>query len=283
MQPKLAIAQVHPNTSTVNGYNGNLPEMNEPFPPELDFSQVINNNQSVENIQSPPPPPPRDPKKRLYLSNHPNSLNNSAMELRRPVSYSFENVSSASQNLGHLHLNPTIVANDQNQLHRQLNHDLSNGIPPISYNLPESNHNAKYNPYNEQNDAPPLPQRRRIPSASPSNRSNHNFRSHSSENHKSRKATNNKIMSKTKSSQNINTFYNDQEKQSFAAKDSNHQLERKFTNRPRSNLNFSTTISNHLVNTQNRSKSNIPSQTDLFPTESVLCDWKDWIYFYSEY
>jgi len=53
--------------------------MNEPFPPELDFSQVV--GQSQFNATQPPPPPPRDPKRKLYLSPGPDS---------RPVSYSFE-------------------------------------------------------------------------------------------------------------------------------------------------------------------------------------------------
>lgn len=52
--------------------------LNEPFPPELDFSQIV--GQAEFNSSIPPPPPPRDPKRRLYLS--PDS---------RPTSYSFEN------------------------------------------------------------------------------------------------------------------------------------------------------------------------------------------------
>lgn len=54
--------------------------MNEPFPAELDFAQVIGHSQF--NASQPPPPPPRDPKRRLYLSGQ--DLDS------RPVSYSFE-------------------------------------------------------------------------------------------------------------------------------------------------------------------------------------------------
>lgn len=51
--------------------------MNEPFPAELDFAQIIGRSQF--NASQPPPPPPRDPRRRLYLS--PDT---------RPMSYSFE-------------------------------------------------------------------------------------------------------------------------------------------------------------------------------------------------
>ena len=147
------------------------------------------------------------------------------MELRRPVSYSFENVNSTNQKSGHLHLNPAIVANDQNQLHHQLNHSISNEIPPISYNIQTSDNIVQTQVYNTQNDAPPLPQRRRIPSASPSNRSNVNFRSHSSENHKPRKNSTYNNMSKTKSSQNINNFHDQVEERLHTI---NGETQRKF-------------------------------------------------------
>ena len=233
----------------------------------LDLVQITNNN-GTHNVQIPPPPPPRDPKKRLYLSGHSNSSHQGAMDLRRPVSYSFENVSSSNQDSGHLHLNPTIVANDQNQLHHQLSHNLSNKIPPIAYNMPGSDYIVKHNPYNQQNDAPPLPQRRRVPSASPSSWSTVNYRSHSSENHKPRKSSTNPTMNKTKSSQNINSLYNQPDERSFTTNSQNHhtQFERKITNRPRSNPNFSNTISNHLVNPQNRSRSNLSNR--ITPTHS---------------
>jgi hypothetical protein len=54
--------------------------MNEPFPPELDFSQVVQNTEFNSNM--PPPPPPRDPRRKLYLS--------SPSQTTRPMSYSFE-------------------------------------------------------------------------------------------------------------------------------------------------------------------------------------------------
>ena len=53
----------------------------EPFPSELDFSQIVN-FKSGSNQGQPPPPPPRDPLRKLYLSSSPTC--------NRPVSYSFE-------------------------------------------------------------------------------------------------------------------------------------------------------------------------------------------------
>ena len=66
---RIAVAQIVPT-----GY----PEMNEPFPAELDFSQV--------SPVLPPPPPPRDPRKKLYLVRQPGHQSDG----ERPVSYSFE-------------------------------------------------------------------------------------------------------------------------------------------------------------------------------------------------
>ena len=51
----------------------------EPFPAELDFSQIVNFKTASAG---PPPPPPRDPRRKLYLSSSPTC--------HRPVSYSFE-------------------------------------------------------------------------------------------------------------------------------------------------------------------------------------------------
>ena len=42
----------------------------EPFPSELDFSQIVN-FKSGSNQGQPPPPPPRDPLRKLYLSSSP--------------------------------------------------------------------------------------------------------------------------------------------------------------------------------------------------------------------
>ena len=58
-------------------------EIDEPFPPELDFAQVIGQSQFKASL--PPPPPPRDPKRKLYLS-----PGNTPDFTSRPISYSFE-------------------------------------------------------------------------------------------------------------------------------------------------------------------------------------------------
>ncbi len=60
--------------------------MNEPFPAELDFAQVIGKPRF--NSSQPPPPPPRDPRRRLYLSPGPGGQPLGGCS--RPVSYSFE-------------------------------------------------------------------------------------------------------------------------------------------------------------------------------------------------
>ena len=54
----------------------------EPFPSELDFSQIVNFKSSSTASGQPPPPPPRYPLRKLYLSSSPTC--------HRPVSYSFE-------------------------------------------------------------------------------------------------------------------------------------------------------------------------------------------------
>jgi len=61
----------------------NIPEMREPFPPELDFAQIT--NQSGYDPRVPPPPPPRDPRRKSFL------LQGHSPQAR-PVSYSFENL-----------------------------------------------------------------------------------------------------------------------------------------------------------------------------------------------
>ena len=67
----VSVAQVMPTATAVS-----YPEMTEPFPPELDFSQIA----------QPPPPPPRDPRKKLYLVRQPGHPS----QEYRPVSFSFE-------------------------------------------------------------------------------------------------------------------------------------------------------------------------------------------------
>lgn len=60
-----------------------IPEMKEPFPAELDFSQITRHSDYDPSL--PPPPPPRDPHRRSLL------LQGSS-PIGRPVSYSFENL-----------------------------------------------------------------------------------------------------------------------------------------------------------------------------------------------
>ena len=75
----------------------------EPFPAELDFSQIVN----FKNPQPPPPPPPRDPKRRLYLSSSPTC--------NRPISYSFEKPDLVQQNLSQNFVHMTPVQNQRSR------------------------------------------------------------------------------------------------------------------------------------------------------------------------
>ena len=248
-KPKVAIAQIHSvRSSAANTYNDNLPEINEPFPPELDFSQISGKyNATVEH--QPPPPPPRDPKKKLYLNSPQDSIGNGSVILNRPVSYSFENVNmthhrnaQSMQNTydDRLRLNPSIVAHDQNQLQSQIDsNDLSTGIPSISYNLSNSNYLSRLPVRSQsQNGAPPLPQKRRVTSASPSNRpSSHiSSRSRLSEPREYPESTS-LNRNKTKSSQNIGSL----ERQQRKSRNGQHQAQHptKLMTRPRSNPSLS--------------------------------------------
>lgn len=62
----------------------------EPFPPELDFAQIV--QQTRFDAAVPPPPPPRDPRRRLYLNSPAAGSPKPDGPSGRPVSYSFENL-----------------------------------------------------------------------------------------------------------------------------------------------------------------------------------------------
>ena len=71
----------------------------EPFPSELDFSQIVNFKSSSTASGQPPPPPPRDPLRKLYLSSSPTC--------HRPVSYSFEKPDLVQQQQLQTHFYPS--------------------------------------------------------------------------------------------------------------------------------------------------------------------------------
>lgn len=131
--------------------------MNEPFPAELDFAQVI--GQSQFNASQPPPPPPRDPRRRLYLS--PDS---------RPMSYSFENKPDVVQKTSH-EPPPALIRvqhkliKDQRQgrtasASSYFSHSVPDLVRPAEYwKSPPPPYVPTFDPYLQPTQQPPAPPR----------------------------------------------------------------------------------------------------------------------------
>ena len=91
-EPQRANEQLQQNATNYNRVSVSdlchIPEMREPFPAELDFSQITRH--SDYDPRAPPPPPPRDPRRKSYLLQAQQQQQPSPQA--RPVSYSFENL-----------------------------------------------------------------------------------------------------------------------------------------------------------------------------------------------